>query len=282
MIVYKSYDQEALNLQYNNRAQVPEHPLIIKMWEDESRRIEQLIKGIKDISYGEAPREKLDIYPSAFPLSKTLVFIHGGYWRNLDKSYFQFIAKAFREYNLTIVIITYPLAPESSIGQIVYSCRKATQWVFDNITQYNGDPGQVYLVGHSAGGHLASMMMTGNKDVRSFPLKGVLSMSGLFNLTPIRLSEINQTLQMDSKIADENSPVLLAPNIDCPLVLTVGGTETAEYKAQSEELYSHWKDYLPVKLIELEGLNHFSIVGDVLDKTSVLHKEIIAVLDINK
>lgn len=282
MFVYKNYDQQALNLQYNNRAQVPDHPSITKMWEDESRETEQVIKGIKDIPYGEAPREKSDIYPSAFPLSKTLVFIHGGYWRNLDKSYFQFIAKAFQQYNLTIVITTYPLAPQVSINQIVSSCRKAIQWVFDNITQYNGNPDQVYLLGHSAGGHLAAMMMTANENMKPFSLKGVLSMSGLFNLMPICLSEVNDTLQMDKNMADNNSPVLLQPNVACPLVLTVGGNETEEYKAQSEELYKQWKDYLPVQLIELEGLNHFSMVGDVLNTNSVLHIKTIELFGLKK
>lgn len=280
MIVYKQYNQEALNRQYNNRLQVPDHPIHTEMWQRASEQTEKELAVKKDIQYGNHPRERLDIYPSPVAQSKTLVFIHGGYWRNLDKSLFQFVAKAFHQYNITVVIITYPLAPEVTINQIVLSSRKAVQWVYKNITSYNGNAEQIYVAGHSAGGHLAVMMMTDDKTIPPVPLKGVCSMSGLFNLVPIQLSEINETLQMDRDMALRNSPVYLPPVVHCPLLLAVGGDETSEYKSQGEELYTNWKQFIPVETEELKGLNHFSIVGDLSDNHSLLHQKMKEMMNI--
>ncbi len=141
----------------------------------------------------------------------------------------------------------------------------------ENISRYNGDPEQIYIAGHSAGGHLAVMMMTADEKFPPVPVKGVCSMSGLFNLTPIQLIEVNETLQMDEAMALQNSPVQLQPIVSCPLILTVGEKETDEYKAQSDELYVNWKEKIPVRLMALPGLNHYSIVEELLNVNSTLH-----------
>lgn len=275
MLIYKQYDRAALDRQYNNRLQVPDHAIHLERWETLSRQTEKMYPVVKDIAYGELSRERLDIYPSLKSDSKTLIFIHGGYWRNLDKATFQFVARAFHSYNITTVLITYPLAPEVSIDQVVSSCRKAVHWVQENISQYNGDPHEIYIAGHSAGGHLAVMMMTANEknlNLNADVIKGVCSMSGLFNLTPIQLSDVNETLKMDEAMTSQNSPVQLEPITKCPLILAVGADETDEYKDQSEELYKNWKEKILVQLLQIPGLNHYSIVEDLLTINSSLHK----------
>ena len=105
----------------------------IERWKSLSRQTEKEFPVVKDIAYGKLSREQLDIYPSPQPSSKTLIFIHGGYWQKFDKADFQFIAKAFRGDNVTTVIINYPLAPVVSIDEILLSCRGAIQWVYNNI-----------------------------------------------------------------------------------------------------------------------------------------------------
>jgi arylformamidase len=277
---YKHYDQQSLNNQYNNRLQVPGHSLHTEIWEKLSRQTEKEYFSIRDIAYGELSRERLDIYPSSKLNAKTLVFIHGGYWRNMDKNIFHFVAKAFHQYEITTVLITYPLAPQASIDEVVASCRKAVKWVRKNISQYNGNAEELYIAGHSAGGHLAVMMMTADEKYSTPNVKGVCSISGLFNLVPIQLSEINETLQMDKTMALRNSPVHIHPAVHCPLLLTVGGNETDEYKAQSNDLYKNWSDCIPIRLLQLKELNHYSIVEDLLNSDSLLHKKICELINI--
>ncbi|MEO5563594.1 MAG: alpha/beta hydrolase [Chitinophagaceae bacterium] len=285
MLVYKQYDRAALDLQFNNRVRVPDHAIHLGRCETMSRQTEKEYSFEKDIPYGNLDRERLDIYPSSQPHSKTLVFIHGGYWQRLDKSTFQFIAGAFHSYGITTVLITYPLGPAVSMDQIVLSCRGAIQWVNENISRYNGDPNQLYLAGHSAGGHLATMMMAADwcHSNKRFPVqmfKGVCAMSGLFNLLPIQLSEINDGLNMSDQTVLCNSPVELHPVCSCPLLLAVGEDESEEFRKQSEELYTCWKEHVPAQLIQLPGINHYSIVEAAADKNSSLHKAICSLMEL--
>ena len=276
MLIYKQYDQAALDRQYNNRLQVPEWSTHLQRWADTSRDAEKKYSPVKDIFYGEGPLENLDIFPSSQPNSKVLVFIHGGYWHKLDKSDFQFIGAGFHSYNVTTVIVNYPLAPVVTIDQIVQSCRKALQWISQHISNYNGDPDQLYIAGHSAGGHLASMMMTGDLDwaLTIKGIKGVCAMSGLYNLLPIQFSDINEVLHLDDNTVLQNSPVKLQPVIFCPFIIAVGGNEADEYKAQSEELFECWKDEAPVVLMEIEGVNHYSIIEEAAQPGTDIHQQL--------
>ncbi|MBD0278657.1 MAG: alpha/beta hydrolase, partial [Flavisolibacter sp.] len=123
MFVYKLYDQAALDSQYNNRRHVPDYADYLSRWEWLSRETERKWPVIKDIPYGHLPGERLDVYPSLQPQSKTLIFIHGGYWQMLDKALFHFIANGFHAYGITTVLLTYPLAPDVSMDHILLSCR---------------------------------------------------------------------------------------------------------------------------------------------------------------
>jgi arylformamidase len=279
MLIYKQYDQAALDRQYNNRLQVPEWSTHLQRWADTSREAEKKYSPVKNIAYGEGSLETLDIFPSSQPDSKVLVFIHGGYWHKLDKSDFQFVGEGFHSYNITIVNINYPLAPSASMDQIVNSCRMALQWVVKNIRDHNGDPTQLYLCGYSAGGHLVTMMMTNDFTFADWvPLtqnvRAVCSLSGLFNLEPIRLSEINEVLHLDGEIVLFNSPIYLKPVLNCPLLLVFGGNESDEFKTQSSDLFEKWKGQTPVELIAMEEINHYSIIEEAARAGTPLHEKI--------
>src|SRR5450432_1570725 len=111
MAVYKLYTQASLDRQYNNRLQAPGYATHLERWELLSRQTEKEYRVIKNIAYGNLPRELLDVYPASQARSKTLVFIHGGYWQRFDKSSFQFVAQAFHSYGITTLVLNYPLAP---------------------------------------------------------------------------------------------------------------------------------------------------------------------------
>ena len=212
----------------------------LERWESLSRQTENELPVIKDIKYGELPRERLDIYSSPLPRSKTLVFIHGGYWQRLDKADFQFIAHGFHQYNITTVLITYPLAPAVTIDQIVSSCCNAIRWVSQHIHEYNGDPKQIYIAGHSGGAHLAAMLMTANWNKFNLSpdmIKGVCAISGLYNLIPVWLSDINEALKMDKEMALGIAQLNWIFKSDVPLIIAVGADESDEFKDQSRELY---------------------------------------------
>jgi arylformamidase len=268
MNVYKQYNQQQLNDQYNTRLQVPDYANYFDRRERISRQTTAHHTILKDIPYGDHPKEDLDIFLSKIPHSKALVFIHGGYWHLLDKTMFHFLAGHFLKYNVTTVLVNYPLAPLSSIDEIVSSNRKALQWIHDNIASFNGDPNELYVLGHSAGGHLASMLLV---EEKAKFVKAVISLSGLFRLEPVMLSYLNDSIGMDRENAMNNSPVLLKPATDCPLLLVTGAEESDEFKAQSEELYQSWKSKNNnTEILQVPHKNHYSILDTVVEKDSTL------------
>ena len=278
MNVYKNYNQEQLDYQYNVRLQVPDYPNYFDRWEKLSGQTEQHYTILKDIPFGAHPEECLDIFPSKILHSKTLVFIHGGYWHLLDKTMFHFLAEHFLSYNVTTVLINYPLAPRSSISEIVASCRKALRWLYENIARYNGDPMELYLLGHSAGGHLASMLLI--EEEAKF-LQGMISLSGLFRLEPVMLSYLNDSIGMDRENAIKNSPVFLNPAHDYPLLLVTGTDESDEFKAQTEELYQCWKNKCSnTELLMVPHKNHYSVLDAIVEKDSILRAAIIRLMNI--
>lgn len=272
MIIYKHYNQEQLNSQYNNRLHVPDYADYFERWEKLSRQTEKEKTFVKNIFFDDDPQACLDIFPAQGSLCKTIVFIHGGYWHLLDKKMFYFLAPTFLQHNITTVIINYPFAPAASMDTIVSTCRKAILWLHDNIMHYNGNPLMMYVMGHSAGAHLASMLMVdGNTNF----LKGVISLSGLFSLEPIVLSYINDTLNLDMDTATRNSPVNLEPLNECPLLLATGENETDEFKSQSMALYNSWINKCKsTELLNTPGKNHYSILDAVIENSSLLQSAI--------
>lgn len=244
---YKNYTQSALNRQYNNRLQTPDFAIYLEKYELESKAAEKAIGFEKDIAYGNHEREKLDIFPGRDQQSPVIIFIHGGYWRSFDKADFRFITKEFLPI-ANVVCINYPQAPESTMNQIVSSCEKALRWIAQ---KYIGD---IYLVGHSAGAHLAAILLTNEFAKR---VKGMAGLSGIYNLIPIQKSDINETIQMDEHMALRNSPVLLKPIQHIPIFLAVGSDETEEFKEQTKELNRAWNSSIAV---EIKNANHFSII----------------------
>jgi arylformamidase len=281
MVIYKNYDQEALDLQYNNRTKVPDFTQIVAGWKQRSEALRQSASLYPDLRYGAHERERLDIFPANMPNSPVLVFFHGGYWQAMEKDVFHFIVAGFLEHQVTVAMVNYPLAPEVTMDDIVSSCRRAMVWLYDHVVAFNGSPPRIYVSGHSAGGHLVAMLAATDWKQLGAQLphdliKGGCAISGLFDLTPIRLSYLNDVLGLDAATVQRNSPVDLVPNYQGRLIVAVGELESDEYHAQSRGLVRAWSEakwslrYLPVA-----GANHFSILEQFVTDRGALNKAIL-------
>ena len=284
MVIYKNYDQAALDRQYNNRTQVPDFAHIVAQWEEASEALRQQAYLCPNLAYGNHERERLDIFPALTPNAPVLVFFHGGYWQAMDKAVFHFVARGFIEHNVTVVLVNYPLAPAASMDIIVDSCRQAMRWLYTNISDYNGSPSKIYISGHSAGGHLVAMLLASSWPELGAappddPIKGGCAISGLFNLMPIRLSYLNQILGLDQSAAQRNSPIVLRPNGGGTLIVAVGSLESDEYHAQSQELLQAWSQAdLSLTYQPIGGANHFSILEHLADPEKALSQAILKLM----
>jgi len=280
MKVYRAYDQQDLDAQYNLRPLVPNHPEIFDRYIRDGKSTIDRYQAVLDIAYGPNPKQTLDLFPPSQKEDPAPVvcFIHGGYWRNKDKSDFHYLAPAFTQAGVTFAAINYTLAPEASMDQIVEENREAVAWLVKHVAEYGGDPERVHVVGHSAGGHLVAMLMATDWSaqpaglLRTGPLAGATAISGLFDLEPIRLSYLNDSLQLDEEQVLRNSPSRFAPITKVPLILALGGDETSEYHRQQACLKEAWSEYdLPLSVVEMPGLNHYDVIDHLGHPGSALH-----------
>lgn len=279
--LYRDFDQAELDVQYNARNTVP-LPLfesIMQEYADQSRAARAASPCTLDVAYGAHPDETLDIFPAAEPSSAgpapVFVFIHGGYWRALSKSDASSMAPAYTHAGAVYVALNYSLAPGASLDRIVDQCRRAMAWVYRNIEKFGGDPARLYIGGSSAGGHLSGMVLaSGWQADLGLPdklIKGALLLSGLYDLTPIPHTHINEWMKLSAEDAARNSPVAYAPAHGCPIIVTYGDNETDEFKRQSMDYLSRWSALgYPGEYIRVPGLNHYDLVLECGKATSPL------------
>jgi arylformamidase len=266
-------DREALDRLYNNRAAVPTHQQDMDRWAAESAVTRQAISCRLDLAYGAHPRETLDLFTVPEPGRPLLVFIHGGYWQALDKSSFSFIANSFVGPGVSplanVAILNYPLAPEADMDRIVASIRRALLWLWREAAPLDFDHNRIFVSGHSAGGHLTAMaaLTEWEKLDGAAPadlVKGGLSISGLYDLLPIRHCYLNDRLGMDDVVALRNSPLPLVAGWARPLpslICAVGGAETPAFLEQQHDFVTAYKlRGGKVTAITAPDRHHFDIV----------------------
>ena len=267
--VYGGYDRAGLEAQYNLRRGHPDRDIVYADFAARSAAMRRAEKGRYDLPYGPAERQKLDCF-SAGEGSPVLVFFHGGYWRALDKSYFGFLAQAFVAGGWTAVLPNYTLAPRAGIDEIVSEARAAVRWAARSLLP-EGMP--LVVAGHSAGGHLALMCaLDGTPEPRGTRVDAVVPVSGLFDLEPIRHTSINDLLRFDADAACRNSPVKRVVPSPVPLLLIVGGSETDEFRGQTERFADAWSAAgNQAETLVAEGLNHFSVLRALACRESDIH-----------
>jgi arylformamidase len=264
---------------YNNRALVPEFSAHLAHWRNASVQARAELQCFQDIAYGLGPNEILDIFPTPHVGeggASVLVFIHGGYWRALDKSDHSFIAPAFTTQGAHVVVPNYALCPAVSVSHITLQMVKAVAWVWRNIHRFGGDPSRIVVVGHSAGGHLAAMLQacqwpTYAKDLPEQVVHKALSISGLFELESIRRTPFLADLNLSEDEALRNSPAYMPAPASGMLYSVVGGAESEEFLRHNQLIQHAWgKARVPVSEA-LPGLNHFSVVESLVQPGARLH-----------
>jgi arylformamidase len=267
---------------YNNRALVPDFADHFARWQSASQAVRSQVACTLDVAYGTGLNETLDIFPAAQPHAPVVVFIHGGYWRSLDKSDHSFVAPALQAMGACVVIVNYALCPSTqgqtvTVPDIALQMTRALAWTHQHIAAHGGDPARMTLAGHSAGGHLAAMLLaTDWKQVNAkLPVhlvRKALSISGLYDLESIRKAPfIQSALHLTPTQVRKTSPALWASPRQRTLYTLVGGQESAEFLRQNQLIQKAWGPRTVPVCEALEGCNHFSVLSELIRSGSRLH-----------
>jgi arylformamidase len=229
-----------------------------------------------DVRYGDDPSERLDLFlphhrGNPRRPAPVLVYIHGGYWRTLDKRSQCFVAPALAEAGALVVLPDYALCPAVSIEHIVLQMVQALTWVWRNAARFGGEPSRIVVAGHSAGGHLAAMMLQCRwhqvaGDLPPSLVRSALSISGLYDLEPLRHAPfLAPDLRLDAVAARRLSPARMPPPAGRLLAL-VGGDESEEFHRQQALVERAWRARVSAEVVP--GCHHMNVLHTLADPGS--------------
>lgn len=294
MATYNGLSGLELESHYNPRMAVPDFELWLASHAEKSDAVAQN-DSVLDAHYGSHTLQALDIYPAklsgnASGKAPVHVFIHGGYWRALDKALYRFIVPTLVDKGICTVLINYRLAPHVGLGEIVEDTLESLRWVHDHIEDHGGDPERISLSGHSAGAHLAAMALAHDWTAEDRPadlIKGAALLSGLYDLTPVPMLPVNQEIGLSEEDASAWNATLRPPLFNqatagTKLVIGVGGNEPSDWIRQSTDFASllHDLGFQP-RFVRYEGENHFSMMEQLCDPNSEMTDSILAVVGIH-
>jgi arylformamidase len=276
---------EWFDAQYNNRARIAEHPAILAHWASASAQALQRHADMVQRDYGPDASERLDVFPPKRKGAPILVYVHGGYWRALGKRDQSFVAPPFVEAGAMVVVPDYALCPAVSIEHIVLQLVRALAWVHRHAREHGGDPARIVVAGHSAGGHLATMLLACDwravaPDLPVDLVKAAVSISGLYDLEPLRHAPfLAADLRLTSASARRLSPAFFAAPKGA-LVTVVGAEESEEFHRQAALMSSCWQGCVSAAL-SVPQRNHMNVLHELADPTSVVHAHALRLLGLD-
>ena len=276
MKLYRDFvSQEAIDSEYNIELAVGDMGPYVEWFVAGSARARAELPCVLDLPFGPTRDETLDIFPARKPNAPVLLFVHGGYWRTLSSKEFSLVARGPLAHNVTVVISNYSLCPKVTIAEITRQSRAAVAWLAHNIERYNGDPGRIFVAGHSAGGQQVGMLAAtdwpGEYGLPVDVVKGGIPISGLFDLRPFRHSWLQAKLQLDADLIERQSPLFHIPSQAPPLLVTLGGDESREFHRQSADYVAAWRAAgHRANTFAQPGKNHLTAIAGFEDPASEL------------
>ena len=168
--------------------------------------------------------------------NKVLVFVHGGNWNSGDKKMYGFFGRNFAKKGISTVIVGYTLSPNADYNEMAIEVGKAVEWTKENISKYNGNPNEIFLTGHSAGGHLIALVATNPKYLKDKSIiKGVilndaagLDMKHYLEEFPPTNdgADYLTTWTINPKEWENASPIYFLDKKAPPFMIYTGGTKT--------------------------------------------------------
>ena len=273
-MTYRNLSHEALELEFNPRATAKNLDERLAASAAASAETRARSDCVLDVRYGPGENETLDIFPAADPGAPVHLFIHGGYWRAMDKSDYSFIADAFQPAGATTVVINYDLCPSVTLDTIVEQSNRSIAWTYRNVARYGGDPDRLYVSGNSAGGHLTAMALAHDWTADGLPagiIKGAVPVTGVMDCEPVLDITVNEEVRLEPEAARRLSPLRNPPRQSVPLLVAVGGAEPPLWIKMSEDYATLCRARgIECEYMVMPGQDHFDVSRAIGDPDSPL------------
>lgn len=272
--IFLHYDQAALDRAYEQVHWAPNMQDLLTRFKDESEAVRARIGRPDTVSYGPAAIETLDVYRAAASSAPVMVFIHGGAWLRGTAAAYAFPAETFTRAGAHFVVPDFAPVTEGGLDTMVGQVRRAVAWVAHHAAGFGGDPGRIYVSGHSSGAHLAGNVLV--TDWRPFDLpaavvQGGVCVSGMYDLKAPRLSSRSSYVNFDDRIEHEYSAQRHLARLACPVIVAGGDHDSPEFQRQSREFAAALEAIGRLdRYIVGKGLNHFEMIATLADPAGLV------------
>lgn len=261
--VFRHYTQAELDRNYDQRGWVANAAEVIARYAVSSTATRQRRK-FETASYGPSAAEALDIFACGKAGTPTLIFIHGGAWQNFTKDDFSLVADGFIDHGINVVVVNFAKIAAVRLPGMVEQVRRAITWTRANAAGFNADPGRLYICGQSSGAHLAASALVAPCGTPTEGVRGLILISGPYDLEPVLLSARASYVKLDSAEAAALSPQRHVARLTCPVWMFYGEHDTDEFQRHSREMSEAIRQAgLLAGLTRLNGLNHFETVEEL-------------------
>jgi len=265
-------------VEYDNRARVPEHPEIFARWQREGAAYRTAVPNARlAVAYGPSLRQTVDLFPAKNDdKAPFALFIHGGWWRSLEPSMFSQSAAGPNARGISVGVAGYDLCPHCAIADIIDQMRNACLMMWRKRRQ------RIFVYGHSAGGHLAACLVATDwkkfgPDVPADLVPAAYAVSGVFDLLPLVHVSQNHDLRLDESEARRVSPLYWDVPPGRSLDAVVGAQESSEFLRQSKAIAETWRQRAALtRYEEIGGTNHFTVVDPLADPNSAMTARVAA------
>lgn len=265
---HRGMDAATIELQYSPSSRVPS---LAAVTEDYARcgTEQRSLVPHQRLQYGPHPDEWMWYAPSSDRDAPLQVFIHGGYWRRLSADDGTLWSAQFHALGAASASINYSLCPSQPLRELVRQTRAAVQFLVERADDLGHDPLRIHVCGHSAGAQLAGMCLV----EPDHGIAGATMLSGVFDLTPLLHTNVNNDIRLDEAEARALSPMTHVASSSIPMVVSVGENDTEEYRRQALQWASAWAEVpgnLPPTMIQVIDRNHFDSIYGLADATTAL------------
>ena len=278
--VWRNMSQGELDAAYDQSVYAANLKQVLRRYSSNSQVVRDRIGEPERFSFGDSAIERLDVYRSPANKAPIHIFIHGGAWQFGFAKDYAFAAEVFVNAGAHLVVADFTNVRDSkgNLFPMAQQVRKAISWVYRNAAAFGGDPGRIYISGHSSGGHLAAVALTtdwrADFDLPDDIIKGGLIISGMFDLYPVSLSSRRAYVDFTDETLQQLSPQRNLDKLSAPLILAYGTEESPEFIRQSVEFAEQAMAVgksMPV--LVGEHYNHFEILETLANPYGLLGRE---------